>query len=168
MTAVPAGETGSAGLVCEIRELSFWQALEILDADFRASSARELTGGGSPDYYLRQAGLEWVLAERARIRATASYNLTPRQWARYVSQLPYDPLAARENSPRPGVARLLVQPGAREVDRAVPPRPGSDLAAGAVLAFVQQLFRPRLPVAPVVVPADVPEVGEPADRQRTG
>ena len=74
MMAVPAGETGGAGLVCEIRELGFWQALEALDADVRAASARELTGGGSPAYYLRQAALESVIAERMRIRAVISVH----------------------------------------------------------------------------------------------
>jgi hypothetical protein len=74
MTAVPAGETDSTGLVCEIREFGFWQALEILDAEFRAVSARELTGGGSPAYYLRQVALESVIADRARIRALISIH----------------------------------------------------------------------------------------------
>jgi len=69
MTAVPAGETGGAGLACGIRELDLGQALEILHADFRAASARELTGGGSTAYHLRQAALESVIAERMRIRA---------------------------------------------------------------------------------------------------
>jgi hypothetical protein len=72
MTAVPAGEAGDGGLLCEIRELGLWQALEILDADFRAASAREITGGGSPAYYLRQAALESAIAGRMRIRALIS------------------------------------------------------------------------------------------------
>jgi hypothetical protein len=74
VTAPPAGEHGGAGLLCEIRELGLWQALEILGADFRAASARELTGGGSPAYYLRQAALESVIAERMRIRALISVH----------------------------------------------------------------------------------------------
>src|SRR6185437_13503391 len=53
---------------------------------------------------------------------------------------------------------LSVQPGAREGDRAVPPCPGGDRAAGAVLAGGQHPLCHGLPVTPEHALGDVPVV----------
>jgi hypothetical protein len=74
MTAAAAGGTGEARFVCEIRDLHVWQAQQLLDASLGASSVQELTGGGSVAYYLRQAALESVIAERMRVRAVISIH----------------------------------------------------------------------------------------------
>lgn len=60
--------------MCEIRDLDVWRAQQLLDADFRVSSVRELTGGGSASHYLRQVALESVIAERMRVRAVISMH----------------------------------------------------------------------------------------------
>ena len=73
---VPAG--GGAG------ELDVWQALEVLQRDFEAASVAELTGHGSAGYYVRQAGLEMVVAERMRMWAAISVHRALRAGASVV------------------------------------------------------------------------------------
>jgi hypothetical protein len=70
VTADPGGRVS----VCEIRDLSVWQALRIFDEDFRRASMAELTGAGSVAYCLRQAALEMVIAEQMRVRAVISVH----------------------------------------------------------------------------------------------
>src|SRR5580693_3044883 len=60
---------------------------------------------------------------------------------------------------------LPAQPGARDGDRLVVPRPSGDLAGGAVLAGSQHAFRRGLPVTPPGALRNVPVVREPAERQ---
>jgi hypothetical protein len=47
-----------------------WEALDAFGAAFAAASAPELTGAGGGRYYVRQAAVENVIAERMRVRAT--------------------------------------------------------------------------------------------------
>jgi hypothetical protein len=55
---------------CRIRDWGLWEALDAFTSGFTAASARELTGGGDGRYYVRQAAVENVIAERMRVRAT--------------------------------------------------------------------------------------------------
>lgn len=72
--AVGDGGMAETGSVCAIRELDVWQAQELLDAGLCAASVAELTGRGSAVYYLRQAALESLIAERMRVRAVISVH----------------------------------------------------------------------------------------------
>jgi hypothetical protein len=65
-----AGIVGAA----EVGGLDVWQALRALQRDFEAASVAELTGGGSAAYYVRQAGLETVVADRMRVCAVISVH----------------------------------------------------------------------------------------------
>ncbi|HEY6747668.1 MAG TPA: hypothetical protein VI357_18360 [Mycobacteriales bacterium] len=75
MTAGSAGGA-DAGIVgaAEAGELDVWQAVQALQQGFEAASAAELAGGGSAAYYVRQAGLETVVADRMRVWAVISVH----------------------------------------------------------------------------------------------
>src|SRR5689334_13539293 len=70
----------------------------------------------------------------------------------------------------PAVALMVLsgQPGARDSDRGVPPCPGGDRVAAAVLAGGQHPLRHGLPVTPEHALGDVPVVEDPAERQHAG
>jgi hypothetical protein len=85
---VTAGSAGGASAVmvpaAEVRELDMWQALQALQQGFDAASVAELTGGGSAAYYVRQAGLETVVANRMRVWAVISVHRAVRAGASVV------------------------------------------------------------------------------------
>jgi hypothetical protein len=58
----------------DISGLDAWQAWQALQEDFEAASAAERVGGGSAAYYVRQAGLETVVAGRMRVWAVISVH----------------------------------------------------------------------------------------------
>lgn len=54
---------------CQVRDFGLREALEAFGAALAGSSVRELAGDGDAGYYLRQAALQNVVAERMRIGA---------------------------------------------------------------------------------------------------
>lgn len=54
---------------CRVRDWGLREVLDAFDAALAASSARELAGDGDAGYYLRQAALQNVVAERMRTGA---------------------------------------------------------------------------------------------------
>jgi hypothetical protein len=76
--------SGTGASVVPAGEMDLWQALEVLQRDFEAASVAELTGHGSAGYYVRQAGLEMVVAVRMRVWAAISMHRALRTGASVV------------------------------------------------------------------------------------
>jgi hypothetical protein len=72
MTRIPLQVTGNGA--CGVREMGIWEALDAYQAAFTAASAAELIGRGTGDYYVRQAALESVIADRMRVCAVISMH----------------------------------------------------------------------------------------------
>jgi hypothetical protein len=60
--------------VCGVRELDAWAAMDAYRAAFAAAGAGELLGRGGAAYYVRQAALESVIADRMRVYAVISIH----------------------------------------------------------------------------------------------
>lgn len=72
MTSIPLRDNETT--VCDIRDLGEWAAMDAYRTAFAEASSDELTGAGGAVYYLRQAALESVIAQKMRTRATISIH----------------------------------------------------------------------------------------------